>query len=432
MFETFENNTVREKAEDEYSKKVIASLEAHDSEKELAEELISRLVLLEKESKFNEDSRKIERGMENVLDLLEERHADRYPQLRFSKEQKADAKIAAILHDIGKSGPVEATPAEQEAIVKIFALEKPQNPDSLVMEIIPEIFGDDKVEDIGRLLKNCGIDEKTTMRQFWDKHAYWTHDILEKYPQGLAKRARIIAASHHIDHGINPYGLPESEIPMAANIIGTLEDYVETLERRALIALDQYEASVRRGSLSHEEALGWVRKNLAKFEKDELMNLLLDAIDELGKRQEIFTQKKSTANKFEDMSAQQEKPDKQIEEADEKQRRKERRMVLASELSYVQEAWRFPGIDPDSYAKLKAEEEELLGFCTPIDELIRRFENEGMKVVIVPWKNNKGHNIHVLPFGSDDIENDSIPPEKLQITEFLHEDFKEFILLSRG
>ena len=274
---------------DIYRQKVFTCLERVGFRETLHEEIINRLTLLERGSEFNEDSRKIERGMENVLNLLETRYAEQYPQLRLSQKQRADARIAAILHDVGKSGPVEATPEEQEMIVKIFASENINDENLLVVDVISEIFDGSQLENVSRALRNCGINEETTMRQFWDKHAYWTHDILEQYSQGLDKQTRIIAGSHHIDHGINPYALPESEVPLAANIIGTLESYIETLEGRALIALDQYEAAIRRGKLSHEAALERLRNNLSKFKEDKLLSIVFDAIDELGKQQAVFS-----------------------------------------------------------------------------------------------------------------------------------------------
>lgn len=277
-----------EQENDPSRKKVLDSLKRVDLRESLHEDIFDRLILLEKESKFNEDSRRIERGMENVLSLLEERYAKQYPE-HLSKEKRMDARKAAILHDIGKSGPIDATPEEQEAIVKIFACENIRNPEILVEEEVAEIFNANQIEAVRRTLEKYDIGGETTMRQFWDKHAYWTHDILEQYPQGLSEHTRIIAGSHHTDHGVNPYNLPEDQVPLAANIIGTLENYIEALEGRALIVLDQYEASIRRSGLPHKEALSRVRNTLVKYANDELLKLVFDAIDELEKDEKIFS-----------------------------------------------------------------------------------------------------------------------------------------------
>lgn len=293
MFETFENkkieNTDKSKSEDEiFRQKVLVSLEQVGFRESLREEIISRLVLLEKGSRFNEYSRRIERGMENVLNLLETRYVEKYPKNVLSKKQRSDGRMAAILHDIGKSGPVEATPEEQEVLIKIFACENIRNSNLLVVDAVSDIFEVEQVTKTRETLEKYNIAAKTTMRKFWDKHAQWTHDILERYPNSLNSHTRVIAGSHHIDRGVNPYNLPESEVPLVASVIGSLEGYVEALEDRSLIALDQYEASVRRGGLSHDEALSRVREGMVKYKNDELMNFVLKAIDELGKEEKIF------------------------------------------------------------------------------------------------------------------------------------------------
>jgi len=102
---------------------------------------------------------------------------------------------------------------------------------------------------------------------------------------------------------------------------------------------------------------------------------------------------------------------------------------LAKEIIINRERFPFPGIDPGRYSKLKAEEEEYTGYATPIDELIQRFKNEGMKVNF--GRDPESGNVFILPFGSDDIENDSIFPEHLQTDEILDERLKQLILLSK-
>src|SRR3989344_9100185 len=81
-------------------------------------------------------------------------------------------------------------------------------------------------------------------------------------------------------------------------------------------------------------------------------------------------------------------------------------IALAVELVARQESFPFPGIDHIAYQKLKADEEQFPGFATPIDVLIERFQNEGIKVVL----RSDGGDFYILPSGSDDIENDSIVP----------------------
>lgn len=275
----------------ERQQKVLASLERAGLRQELHDDLMERLLLLEEESKFNDDARRVEQAMENVLDFLGDHYGHAYPQLELSEEQKSEGRIAAIVHDIGKTGPLSADYDQRLAVIKLFALEEIRNPRISVAEAVAAGFSESEAEQIIENLFTCGIDTGSTMRQFWDMHAQWTHDILEFFPDGLSRRSRVIAASHHFDHGINPYNLPESEIPLQSTAIGLIEDYADGLQERVLIAVDQYEANIRRGGSDHDKAIAWVRENLARSERfkgDGLIPLICDAIDELGRRQTIF------------------------------------------------------------------------------------------------------------------------------------------------
>lgn len=110
--------------------------------------------------------------------------------------------------------------------------------------------------------------------------------------------------------------------------------------------------------------------------------------------------------------------------------REEQIIALAVELHERGEAFPFPGIDPESYSKMKADEEEYPGYTTPIDEIIERFKSEGVKVVV--GKNPQSGNVYVVPSQSTNIEMDSISPKQLQITEGMDEKLKELISLVRG
>lgn len=110
--------------------------------------------------------------------------------------------------------------------------------------------------------------------------------------------------------------------------------------------------------------------------------------------------------------------------------RKEKIIALAAELFESGEVFPFTDIDPESYTVLKAAEEEDPGYTTPIDELIERFKNEGMKVML--GKNPQSGNVYIVPAHSTDIEMDSISPKRLQIGEGMSEKLVELIKLVRG
>ncbi len=110
--------------------------------------------------------------------------------------------------------------------------------------------------------------------------------------------------------------------------------------------------------------------------------------------------------------------------------KKERMIALALELSQSQETFSFPGLDPDTYPKIKAAEEEYPGYTTPIDKLVERFKREGVKVVL--GKHPESGNVFILPSQSNDIENDSISPKQLHTSELTDARLKELSQLDRS
>ena len=102
---------------------------------------------------------------------------------------------------------------------------------------------------------------------------------------------------------------------------------------------------------------------------------------------------------------------------------------LAKELIESQENFSFPGIDSDAYQKIKAVDDEFSGLTTHIDEIIKRAEKEGIKVVL--GEGSGSSNVFILPSGSDDVENDCISPRHLRIDETMDDRLKELILKGR-
>ena len=106
--------------------------------------------------------------------------------------------------------------------------------------------------------------------------------------------------------------------------------------------------------------------------------------------------------------------------------KRQEKIALAYELAESRESFPFPGINPDSYERMKADDEEFPGYTTPIDELVKRFQDEGMKVVL--GKNPDSGNVFILPQGSNDIESDSIFPRQLRTTDDMDERLSDLIL----
>ena len=104
-----------------------------------------------------------------------------------------------------------------------------------------------------------------------------------------------------------------------------------------------------------------------------------------------------------------------------------KKQLVASELYLKKEVFPFPGIKTASYLKLKKDDEEFPGFVTPIDELIHKFRNNGMRVVI----GNHPKNPVIIPGNSTDIIRDSILPNSLLLTENIKGKLRELIRLDR-
>ena len=104
-------------------------------------------------------------------------------------------------------------------------------------------------------------------------------------------------------------------------------------------------------------------------------------------------------------------------------------LKLVEKINESNERIPFPGIHPEVYSRMKKDEEEFLDCVTPIDEIIKRCEEEGIKVVI--GKNPESSNVFVLPADSTDIEMDSIPSYWLMIDAVKDERFRELIQLTK-
>jgi hypothetical protein len=223
-------------------------------------------------ARFNNDSRMIRRLCLEVLDRIAS-IVEPELQSKLDADSRRDMSIAAYLHDIGKSGPFDAPQATQEAIVKMYAVENIADPDQTIAETARTNFSSEDAASILKWLDSCGLRSNDTMRAFWDRHGYWTHDILEANSEDIPVRARVIAGSHHVDRGIDPYEFSSN-------------DYVDRLENRILIAVDKYQAAVARSQKTHGEAMETVKGILSpNYENDVIMNDVLKVVDEIGREE---------------------------------------------------------------------------------------------------------------------------------------------------
>jgi hypothetical protein len=242
------------------------------------EAIAQRMELIEVlAARFNNDSRMIRRICLEVLDRIASM-VEPELQSKLDADSRRDMSIAAYLHDIGKSGPFDAPQASQEAIVKLYAVENVADPDQTIAETARTNFSSDDAESMLKRLRSCGLRSDDTMRAFWDRHGYWTHDVLEADPDDIPSRARVVAGSHHMDRGIDPYKFSSG-------------DYVAMLENRILMAVDKYQAAVARGQKTHGKAMEMLKGILSpKYGDDAIMNHVLKVVDEVGREEALLAE----------------------------------------------------------------------------------------------------------------------------------------------
>jgi len=238
--------------------------------------IAQRMALIEVlAARFNNDSRTIRRICLEVLDRVA-RILEPERQSTLDADSRRDMSIAAYLHDIGKSGPFGAPQATQEAIVKLYTVENVADPEQTIAETARANFSSEDAASMLERLGSCGLRSHDTMRAFWDRHGYWTHDILEADAEGIPARARVIAGSHHMDRGIDPYEFSS-------------DDYVDRLENRILMAVDKYQAAVARSQKTHGEAMAIVKRILSpNYDNDAIMNDVLKVVDEVGREEALL------------------------------------------------------------------------------------------------------------------------------------------------
>jgi hypothetical protein len=238
---------------------------------QFSEAIAQRMELIEVLAlRFNNDSRAV-RLM--CLEVMARMTSRREPALRSTRsaKRKRDMSIAAYLHDIGKSGPFDASEGAREAVVKLYAVQNLADPDQTIAETVRANFSIEEREGILAHLGSCGVHTAATMRTFWDRHAYWTHDILEADAEHIPARARVIAGSHHLDRGIDPYDCSRSQD-------------TDMCESKILMAVDKYQAAVARGRRTHDDAMDLVKRILSpKYGNDVIMTRVLSVLDEVGR-----------------------------------------------------------------------------------------------------------------------------------------------------
>lgn len=240
-----------------------------------------------------------------------------------------ELKLACLFHDIGKSGPVDATREERLIIEQIF---NPIyfNPDSdnfkkalpgetrekrrevLKQSKIAEVLDIEKFPNteaikaylqtltlhIYDLEKNELREEKLdlnkhTMIDLWREHDYWTYELLQKYGNGkIPPKIIIIASTHHTLDGHDPANI-DGKIPNEAVTLELLDKYL------MLTLIDKYQAFVERSGKNHKQTIAILRndieskktkgvfKKMYQAKADFVYTQFLNSLDILDRHREL-------------------------------------------------------------------------------------------------------------------------------------------------
>jgi len=164
---------------------------------------------------------------------------------------------AAVLHDIGKSGPPGKENAFHSAVRRLFI--PPNRPFNPYVDGRTKTIAEFAVEQdmngrdaIFAALQAEGIAaDREPMINFWRRHAEWTLGILQadSGPDVDADLAKIAASHHLLIENQNPARLDLRHVPAEAQVLEVLE------EADLLEAVDKYQALRSRSKLGHEAAL---------------------------------------------------------------------------------------------------------------------------------------------------------------------------------
>ncbi|MFA5778125.1 MAG: hypothetical protein WC870_01380 [Candidatus Paceibacterota bacterium] len=260
----------------------------------LPEVVINRFKLLEQYSFLNEYSEMVSNGAGNILTEI---YKDK--EIELPEWKLLITKLAALIHDIGKSGPAGATSEQQLAVTRLYAVESMGIGEKSIENMVQEKFED--ADQMISSLKGCGIDVSVSMRTFWDMHITWGYEILKEHKEELPLEAITIAGMHHAYKGLNSRiynplidGIPEVEIPSTdmmerASLLGILEEYL------LVVVFDNYEAFVHRGGLKPKDAIEGVRSKIPKefSTKYPLINEILNKMEKMDDAEitKIFEEK---------------------------------------------------------------------------------------------------------------------------------------------
>ncbi len=216
--------------------------------------LVERMRLLEEHSRTFEDARRMASYAERIFRHYETNGAAQ----AFTPVERQTVVLACLFSDIGKTGPAYAGPEARRYVAEAFGVENVRDDTQPLATFLRTYFPADAETRIA-CFRDLGLAPTMSVRQFWNLHSDWTLAIAEK--AGLPAEAVAAAATHHLLEDVNP-GAIVSEDQSFTRPFG--ENVAFDRAEKLVIVLDKYDAARRRGRLSHDQAIAWVRDRLAK------------------------------------------------------------------------------------------------------------------------------------------------------------------------
>jgi len=273
-----------------------------ESEKRVADK-VAELEIgldLEKHPKIRERLAEIGSHFEDSVDMakmIRTVYTELAEKLDLKEEDRNRMMRAAVLHDIGKSGPPGQQTEFHDAVRKLFV--PPSKPFNVmdngraktINDFLAEHDFGDNAQIKADLEKNGIETDKESMIDFWRRHAGWTYEILKEDP-GTDVDADLIqvAATHHVLENQNPAHLDLENAPPETR---------KLLEQTELIAaVDKYQAFRARGGMDHDKTIAMLHKISAARPPDlpqelrDKFNAVIDILDKSKGSLEQYFEKK--------------------------------------------------------------------------------------------------------------------------------------------
>lgn len=162
--------------------------------------------------------KKITTHLEHSLSLIEASHifTDVFPT-EWQNKYLPKIEYAAIVHDIGKTGPANVSLGAQKTFIRLFSFFEPDKnkakkiKDETIGGMIASHALDTEKEEMLSYLAELGLSPDQPMSDIFGRHVDYTYQILKSIPD-IGNDIIFLAASHHRGTRNYPYHLTDKEL----------------------------------------------------------------------------------------------------------------------------------------------------------------------------------------------------------------------------